>query len=86
MYLHLGGGIVVSTASVLSICDMDNATWSHRTREFLRKAEEDHRVENLAEDIPRSFVVCAEGGIVTVYLSQLSSTTLQRRAETQSFE
>ena len=85
MYLHLGGGIVVSTASVLCICDMDNATWAHKTREFLRKAEENHRVENLSEDIPRSFVVCAEGGIVTVYLSQLSSATLQRRAETQSF-
>ena len=86
MYLHIGAEVDLRTEEILFICDMDNATWSHRTREFLRKAEEDHRVENLAEDIPRSFVVCAEGGIVTVYLSQLSSTTLQRRAETQSFE
>ena len=86
MYLHLGGGIVVATASVLAICDMDNASWSHRTREFLRKAEEDGRVENVAEDIPRSFVVCSDGGICNVYLSQLSSATLMRRAETFTFE
>ena len=40
-------------------------------------------VINAAEDLPRSFLVCADG---TVYLSGLNSATLLRRAENETFE
>ena len=59
----------------------------HITRAFLRAAQEADRVVNVAEDLPKSFVVCAEGrGEPTVYLSQLNSATLLKRAESGSFE
>ncbi|MBQ9412165.1 MAG: DUF370 domain-containing protein [Oscillospiraceae bacterium] len=83
MYLHIGGEIDLREEEVLFICDMDNATWSHITRASLKIAEEEGRLFNAAEDLPRSFVVCADG---TVYLSQLNSATLLRRAENGSFE
>ena len=86
MYLHLGQGVMIPYDEIIGVFDLDNASDSKWTREFLRSAEEQSVVISVCEDIPRSFVVCAEGGIVTVYLSQLSSATLQRRAETQSFE
>ena len=87
MYLHVGGDTVVSTGSILAICDLDNASSSHITRAFLRTAQEADRVVNVAEDLPKSFVVCAppEGGF-TVYLSQLNSATLLKRAENVTFE
>ena len=83
MYLHIGGEIDLREEEVLFICDMDNATASHITRAALRTAQEEGRLFNAAEDLPRSFVFCADG---TVYLSGLNSATLMRRAESDSFE
>lgn len=83
MYLHLGGEVVIRQEDVLFICDLDNASASHITRSFLRQAEEEGRIYNIAEDLPKSFVVCSNG---LVYLSQLNSATLLRRAESFGFE
>lgn len=81
MYLHLGQAVVVREKDIVGIFDLDNASWSHRTRAFLEKAEREGRVVNAASDLPRSFVVCGDGKGQVVYLSQLSSATLKGRAE-----
>ena len=46
-------------------------------------AEAEGRVFNAAEDLPRSFILCADGSI---YLSGLNAATLQRRAENEIYE
>lgn len=86
MYLHLGQAVVVNQRDIVAIFDMDNATWSHRTRAFLEKAEREGRVVNAASDLPRSFVLCREGERSTVYLSQLSTATLKGRLEGNGLE
>lgn len=83
MYLHLGQSTVVPKDSIVGIFDLDNASWSHRTRAFLERAERDGRLVSLGEDLPKSFVLCQEGADAgTVYISQLASATLRGRAET----
>ena len=86
MYLHLGGDTVVLIRSILAICDLDNASYSRHTRDYLRRAEQEGRVVNAAEDLPKSFVVAGKDGRETVYLSQLNSATLLRRAESGLFD
>ena len=82
MYLHLGQAVVVNQRDIVAIFDMDNATWSHRTRAFLEKAEREGQVVNAASDLPRSFVVCDHPyHEQIVYLSQLSASVLRKRAE-----
>lgn len=82
MYLHLGQAVVVPEADIIGIFDLDNASWSHRTRQFLEKCEKEGRVINAASDLPRSFVLRQRAdGTNTVYLSQLSPATLKSRAE-----
>ena len=83
MFLHIGGEVNLRTEEILTVCDLDNSTGSHITRAFLRTAEEEGRVFNVAEDIPKSFILCADG---SVYLSQLNTATLLRRAENETFE
>ena len=78
-YLHIGGQYVVLRSSVAGIFDIDNTTSSRWTREMLAAAEKNGEVINTAEDLPRSFVLCEEGGVRRVYLSQLSPAALQRR-------
>ena len=80
-YLHLGGDTVVSDESVVAVFDLDNVSYSHRTREFLRLAQQRGHVVSVAEDLPRSVVLCEEDGQERVYLSLLSTSTLLRRAE-----
>ena len=87
MLIHLGQDFVVRDREILGVFDLDNASFSHRTRAFLERAEKEGRVVNISADLPRSFVLCApDKGGGRVYLSQLSAATLLRRAESNSFE
>lgn len=87
MYLHLGQSVMVPTDSILGIFDLDNTTWSHRTRAFLEQAEQEGRLTVVGDDLPRSFVLCQEEGKpFRVYISQLNTATLYKRAENRSFE
>ncbi len=79
MYLHLGKNVIVRKKSVIGVFDLDTVSWSHRTRETLAMVEQAGQVENAAEDIPRSLVVCSLGSGQRYILSQLSSSTLEKR-------
>ncbi len=82
MYLHLGQAVVVPEGEIVGIFDLDNASWSPRTRRFLERAEKEGRVVNAASDLPKAFVLRQRRDKTSlVYLSQLSPATLKGRAE-----
>jgi len=84
MYLHLGNDVVVRKRDVLAVFDLDNSSQSHLTRAFLAAAEKRGEVVNAAgSELPKSFVVCAAEERQTVYLSQLNSSTLLKRSDTE---
>jgi len=80
MYLYLGGDTVVKKESIVGIFDLDNTSQSHVTRAYLAAAEKAGQIINAADDIPKSFVVCAEEKGQRVYLSLLNSATLLGRS------
>ena len=80
MYLHIGRDTVVRTRDILGVFDLDTSTWSKHTKAFLTACERAGRVINVSDDLPRSAVVCREGGGTRVYVSQLSPRTLAKRA------
>lgn len=79
-YIHLGKGSVINTCGIIGVFDLDITSQSHITRAYLAAAEKSGQVINAAEDIPKSFVVTEEDGQRRVYLSQLASATLLKRA------
>ena len=84
MYLHLGQNTIVHESEILGIFDLDITSQSYRTRQYLNRAERNGEVVSISEELPKSFVVCAEPknkGNQTVYIAQLSSQTLLRRWE-----
>jgi len=81
MYLFLGQSMVVPKKSVIGVFDLDNASTSRITREFLARAEKAGRVRDVSGELPKSFVLTEEGGVRTLYLSQLNSSTLLKRWE-----
>ena len=81
MYLHLGQNVMVRHEDVIGIFDLDNTTWSFRTRRFLERAEREGRVVAVGDDLPRSFVLIREGaGSSTIYITPLSAAALSARA------
>ena len=85
MYLHIGADTVVPREEILGIFDLDNVSWSHITRAALRRAEQEGRLVNIAEDLPKSLVLCDRDGQERLILSQLNSATLLKRAESGFF-
>ena len=79
--LHIGAGYLIDTESIVGIFDLDKTTYGPRTREFLAKAEQAGQVVSAGFELPTSFLVCNDRGKTTVYLSQLASSTLQKRLE-----
>ena len=78
MYLSIGSDMAVRQESVIGVFDLDNTTTSRRTRDFLKKAEEEGQVVP-CDDLPRSFHLTVEYGMPRVYLSSLTGATLARR-------
>ena len=82
MYLHLGQNVMLPEDAIVGIFDLDNTTWSFRTRRFLERAEREGRAITVGDDLPRSFVLVQEGdGLPAVYITALSSAALSARAE-----
>ena len=87
MYLSIGNDMAVRERSVIGIFDLDKCSYSKRTRDYLSAADKEGVVLDVSGDIPKSFVVCDHPyHPQIVYLSQLNSTTLQKRAESNRLE
>ena len=78
MYISIGTENTVKIKDIVGIFDMDVASSTKTTRDFLKNAEKKGLVESTGYDIPKSFVVMADGKI---YLSQYAAKVLKRRTE-----
>lgn len=78
MYLNIGNDMAVREKSIIGIFDLDNTSTSRRTREFLDKAEAEGQVVP-CDDLPKSFILTQEYGMDRIYLTTLSSATLEKR-------
>ncbi len=81
MYVHIGQDFIVPTRSILCIFDMDTATWSKHTRALVQRFSKEGRTVELFDDLPRAGVLCSGELGEHLYLSGLSTATLQKRAE-----
>ena len=95
MYIHLGRDYVLNDRDIIGIFDLETTTTSPRGREFeylmvkrgprgrefLNYAQKNGAVVSLSDELPQCYVL-ADGGLVdAVYLSELSSAAMRRRAE-----
>lgn len=71
--------MVIPAKNIIAILDIDTTTISKGTREFLRVAEEEGFVESVNQEIPKSFIIAEKNKKSKVYLSPISSVTLQNR-------
>ena len=58
MYLHLGQDYIVPLQNVVAVFDMDTATMSGRTQRLLSRLQDEGRIIELYDDLPRAAVLC----------------------------
>ena len=88
MYLHLGQNVMVKNQEIVGIFDLDTSTVKKSTQNYIYNAEKEKRVSNVsAEDLPKSFVVCAGDFMKKneIFVSPLATATLLKRKEIGSF-
>ncbi len=83
MYLHLGENTIVRKKDIVGIFDLDTTTVMKSSRNYINKAEKEKRAVTVSYELPKSFVVTSEKGTKKqkIYISQLSSITLEKRAK-----
>ena len=79
MYLHLGQEVVVKYRDIIGIFDLEKATLSKKTKDFLSRATKEGRVITVSYEMPKSFVVVQEDRQL-VSISQISAAMLRKRA------
>ena len=79
MYIQIGGDMAVRDSSLIGIFDLDNASYSKHTRNFLKDAEDNGSIITVSDELPKAFVLTQEFGMDRVYLTQFSASTLEKR-------
>ena len=82
MYLHIGNGETIPKKKIIGMFDLDSASISAITRDFLKKQEAKGNLSYSGEDIPRTFLLIEEGDTVDVRLSRISTQGLRARINT----
>jgi hypothetical protein len=85
MYLHIGNGITVRRKNIIGIFDLDTATVSSITRNYINVNEKLGNIIYGDTDLPRAFVLHEEikgnDKKYKIKLSRISASGLKLRAE-----
>ena len=78
MYLDIGRDMAVRDSSIVGIFDLDTTSTSRRTQEFLNQAEKEGQVVP-CDQLPKSFILTSEYALPRVWLTEYSTSTLEKR-------
>ena len=81
MYLHIGNKKSVKSEKIIGIFDLDTATVSSISKDFINRKQRDGLVEYDDNDLPRSFVLFEDEGKSKIKLSRISSVGLKMRSD-----
>lgn len=76
MYLHIGNNYIINTKSIIAIFDIENASTSKFTKEYLSKIQ---NAINVNFDMPKSFIICSENNNEKIYITSIAPSTLKKR-------
>lgn len=81
MYLHIGKNTVLDSRDIIGIFDMDSLKDSHEINKIFEDLKKENNIINVSESIEKSLVLTKIDGIIKGFISNISSTTLAKRAE-----
>ncbi|MBO7215388.1 MAG: DUF370 domain-containing protein [Clostridia bacterium] len=81
MFVNLENDISIKKKEIIGIFNMDTATDSPVTKDFLKVAEKEMKIIYAGKRMPESFVVADDGISESVYISSFLADTLVNRTE-----
>ena len=81
MFLHIGNDVYLPEKDIIAIMNLDTSSVSKNTQLYLKNSELNNNVETICDDIPKTFVITRKNNKDKVYLTNISSATLIKRAE-----
>lgn len=81
MFLHIGKGESVRKRDVIGIFDLDTATVSRITKNFINENQKKGNIIYKDNDLPRTFILLDGKDGCEVRLSRISPTGLKIRGE-----
>lgn len=81
MYLYLGEKKVIKEKEIIGIFDLETTSIQKNTRDFLSAATKNKKVENVSLDLPKSFVIAGDKKNWKLFVTQVSTQTLEKRAQ-----
>ena len=81
MFLHIGEGKIINKKNIVGVFDLETTSVSKKTQEFFKKSEKKKIVKTIGDEIPKSFVEIEKNKEKGIYITQISSQTLLKRAE-----
>ncbi len=83
MYLNIGQSVNLKKSELVGIFDIDEASSARSLKIFLAQTEKRGKVFSVADSLPKSFILMANGD---VWFSPYSAKVLRRRAEKSYIE
>lgn len=81
MFLHIGEGKILRKKDIIGVFDLETTSISKKTREFLRVNDKKGTISYISDEIPKTYIICSSEKEEKVYMTQISSNTLHKRAE-----
>jgi len=82
MYLYIGQEKAIFSKDIIGVFDLDNATVSKITRDFLNRAEKEGKTSVvLGDDLPKSFIITNKNEKDEIIISQISPSTVKKRLQ-----
>ena len=81
MFLHIGEGKILSKKDIVGVFDLETTSVSKKTRDFLRVNDKKGNVVYISDEIPKTYIISKSKKDKKVYMTQISSNTLHKRAE-----
>lgn len=78
MYIHLGNDVVINTDSIIGIYDIEKTSTSQTTKDFLSNTK-GKKIVTVNYEMPKTFVICENNGMETIYITSIAASTLKRR-------
>lgn len=77
MFLHIGANVEVRKKDIVAIIDIE--TGLNTSDEFWKNAKDSQMIINISKDNPKSIILLENNQKTEIYLSPISSATLQKR-------
>ena len=79
MFIQLEHGESIDEKDIIGVFDIDSAGSAESTKEFFKRKGEELGVVSLSNDLPKSFLLCADEYTDRVYITGLSVDSVKKR-------